>query len=51
MREPNTPDALTSLTIFVLVSQKSYLEERALLEGLAARERIPTPTDPRRSAA
>lgn len=34
--ETETQDALTSLNISVLVSQKSYLEERALLEGLAA---------------
>lgn len=36
MMETNTPDTLTSLNISVLVSQKHYLEERALLEGLAA---------------
>lgn len=35
MAKTETQDALTSLDIFVLVSQKSYLEERALLEGLA----------------
>lgn len=34
--EAETTDVLTSLNISVLVSQKSYLEERALLEGLAA---------------
>jgi antitoxin ParD1/3/4 len=30
-----TQDTLTSLNIHVLVSQKSYLEQRAALEGLA----------------
>lgn len=36
MMEITTPDMLTSLNIFVLVSQKQHLEEQALLEGLAA---------------
>ena len=35
MVKTETQDTLTSLDIFVLVSQKSHLEERALLEGLA----------------
>jgi hypothetical protein len=35
MVKTETQDTLTSLDIFVLVSQKNYLEERALLEGLA----------------
>jgi antitoxin ParD1/3/4 len=34
--ETETQDTLTSLNISVLVSQKNYLEERAMLEGLAA---------------
>lgn len=35
MMETNVQGSLTTLNISVLVSQKNYLEERALLEGLA----------------